>query len=179
MKCLYITLGALALAACSSTPQERMVDTSPKCMSTSPDLQFAVDKAMLQAKSVLADRLKGQTSVLARSYATQHGNTVTRSDDKTIKSVAKDVDLSGYEVAESKVLPDEGSYRAYVLLRYVPASSGDLDKAMNKLDGMTAAPPVVRAVPKGMEPVPAPGPQTDELPVPAAAPRERVTAGTI
>ena len=190
-----VSLAAL-LAGCAQTPQEHMVSTSPSWylelpkddgalygagMSLSPDLQFAIDKAMLQAKSVLADRVAGQTSVLSRSHASQSGNMVSRSDDKTVKNIAKDVRLGGYEIDKSAIMPEENGYRAYVLLKYVPTSgAGDsLDKAIEDVDSSQevpqAVPPVaqphkVTAVPKGMV-----IPRDDgEPPTPLGAPVPRV-----
>ena len=207
MRSVIIVSTLALLAGCSSTPQtpqEKVVDTSPSWyltpptddgmiyaagMSTSPDLQFAVDKALLQAKSGLADRVKGETSVVSRSHVAQSGASVNRADDKTVKNIAKDVPLGGYEMIKSVVQPDVGTYRVYVLLRYTPTAS-DLDKSVAMLEAQVpaakpagaatvaptpavSAPTVSIVIPNAV--MPAAAAASDEPPPPAADPRVSVS----
>lgn len=89
---------------------------------TSPDLQLAVDKSILQAKRLLADRMIGRLTSeagLNRSELTEGNNAAIVSAYKsTIANVVNDAVVSGYRVRESKVIAQKGVYRAYVLLEY-------------------------------------------------------------
>ena len=88
-----------------------------------PDMQLAVDIAILNAKTVLADRINGKLDSMTKSFIAKIGSTdldasVLTEIEKTTKNIIASVDVSGYKVDKSKILRDGIQYRAYVLLAY-------------------------------------------------------------
>ena len=88
-----------------------------------PDLQFAVDIAMMNAKVVLADRINGKLKSLTKSWMAKLGQTdvdasVMTEIEKVTKNVIANVDVSGYSPNKVDVFPSGTQYRAFVLLEY-------------------------------------------------------------
>ena len=88
-----------------------------------PDIQLAVDIAILSAKTVLADRINGKLDGMTKSFIAKIGSTdldasVLTEIEKTTKNIIASVDVSGYKVDKSKILRDGIQYRVYVLLAY-------------------------------------------------------------
>ena len=89
---------------------------------TSPDLQLALEKAMMIAKAELADKLQGQMNKRTDLYITevgQDGNKqVVSKVEETIVNIVRDTMIQGYESWEKAVYetPD-GEYRVYVGLK--------------------------------------------------------------
>ena len=90
---------------------------------TAPDLQLSVDIAVLNAKTVLADRLNGKLSGMIKNYISKVGQAnkdvgVIEEIEKTARNVIAEVDVSGYRVAESLVIPAGNQFRTFVRLEY-------------------------------------------------------------
>ena len=88
-----------------------------------PDLQLAVDIAILNAKTVLADRINGKLSSMTKTFIAKIGSSdldtsVLSEIEKVSKNVVAEVDVAGYSVTKSDVTQDGTQYRAYVLLEY-------------------------------------------------------------
>ena len=88
-----------------------------------PDLQLAVDIAILNAKTVLADRINGKLSSMTKTFVAKIGSSdldtsVLSEIEKTSKNIVAEVDVAGYSVTKSDVTQDGTQYRAYVLLEY-------------------------------------------------------------
>ena len=88
----------------------------------SPDLQLAIEKAMLIAKAELADKLQGQMNKRTDLYITevgQDGNKqVVSKVEETIVNIVRDTMIQGYESWEKAVYETpEGEYRVYVGLK--------------------------------------------------------------
>ena len=88
-----------------------------------PDLQLAVDIAILNAKTVLADRINGKLSSMTKTFVAKIGSSdldtsVLSEIEKVSKNVVAEVDVAGYSVTKSNVTQDGTQYRAYVLLEY-------------------------------------------------------------
>ena len=88
-----------------------------------PDLQLAVDIAILNAKTVLADRINGKLSSMTKTFIAKIGSSdldtsVLSEIEKVSKNVVAEVDVAGYSVTKSNVTQDGTQYRAYVLLEY-------------------------------------------------------------
>ena len=97
---------------------------------TSPDLQLAIDKAIMVAKSSLADQLQGEMNKRADLYITevgQEGNKqVATKVESTIVNIIKNTKVQGYEEWKKAVLETPiGTYRVYVGLKY---GVGDANK---------------------------------------------------
>jgi hypothetical protein len=88
----------------------------------SPDLQLAIEKAMMIAKAELADKLQGQMNKRTDLYITevgQDGNKqVVSKVEETIVNLVRDTMIQGYESWEKAVYETpEGEYRVYVGLK--------------------------------------------------------------
>ena len=88
--------------------------------STSDDMQLAVDKAVLSAKRILADRLDGLLSSTTKTVTTESKGKTSSSLSRTTTNEIRNGDSSGYSVKEVVVQPNEDLYRAYVLVEYLP-----------------------------------------------------------
>ena len=85
----------------------------------SPDLQLAIEKAMMIAKAELADKLHGQMNKRTDLYITEVGNEgnkqVASKIEETIVNIVKETMIQGYEVWEKSVYEtSDGTYRVYV-----------------------------------------------------------------
>ena len=85
----------------------------------SPDLQLAIEKAMMIAKAELADKLHGQMNKRTDLYITEIGNEgnkqVASKIEETIVNIVKETMIQGYELWEKSVYEtSEGTYRVYV-----------------------------------------------------------------
>ena len=89
---------------------------------SSPDLQLAIEKAMMIAKAELADKLHGQINKRTELYITEIGNEgskeVASKIEETIVNIVKDTMIQGYEMWEKAVYETpEGEYRVYIGLK--------------------------------------------------------------
>jgi len=88
-----------------------------------PDMQLAVDIAIMNAKSVLADRINGKLSSMTKTFVAKIGSSdldtsVLSEIEKVSKNIVAEVDVAGYKVDKSNITQDGTQYRAYVLLEY-------------------------------------------------------------
>ena len=88
-----------------------------------PDLQLAVDIAIMNAKTTLADRINGKLDSMTKSFIAKIGSndldtSVLTEIEKTSKNVIASVDVAGYVVDKSDITQEGTQYRAYVLLAY-------------------------------------------------------------
>ena len=88
-----------------------------------PDLQLAVDIAIMNAKTTLADRINGKLDSMTKSFVAKIGSTdldtsVLNEIEKTSKNVIASVDVAGYVVDKSDITQEGTQYSAYVLLAY-------------------------------------------------------------
>ena len=88
----------------------------------SPDLHFAIEKAMMIAKAELADKLHGQMNKRTELYITEVGNEgskeVASKIEEVIVNIVKDTMIQGYEMWEKAVYETpEGEYRVYIGLK--------------------------------------------------------------
>ena len=97
----------------------------------SPDLQLAIEKAMMIAKAELADKLHGQMNKRTDLYITEIGaegnKKVVSKIEQTIVNVVKATMIQGYEAWEKDVYetPD-GEYRVYIGLKMGVGDSNKL-----------------------------------------------------
>jgi len=90
---------------------------------TAPDLQLAVDIAILNGKVVLADRINGKLKSMTKQFIAQLGSTdidssVISEVEKVAKNVIAEVDVAGYSPVQVEIYPAGTQYRAFVLLEY-------------------------------------------------------------
>ena len=88
-----------------------------------PDLQLAVDIAIMNAKTTLADRINGKLDSMTKSFVAKIGSndldtSVLNEIEKVSKNVIASLDVAGYIIDKSDVTQEGTQYRAYVLLAY-------------------------------------------------------------
>ena len=114
----------------------------------SPDLQLAIEKAMMIAKAELADKLEGQMNKRTDLYITevgQEGNKeVVSKVEEVIVNVVKETMIQGYESWEKAVYETpNGEYRVYIGLKMGVGNANMLAeyiaKNANKVDVDTLA----------------------------------------
>ena len=96
----------------------------------SPDLQLAIDKAIMIAKASLADQLQGEMNKRADLYITEVGQEgskqVATKVEQTIVNIIKNTKVQGYEEWQKAILETPtGTYRVYIGLKY---GIGDANK---------------------------------------------------
>ena len=90
--------------------------------SVSPDLNLAIEKAKMIAKSELADIIKGEMNKSSKQFITELGKTekktIVSEVESTIINLITKTPVRGYEIfAQDVTLTKEGYYRAWVGLR--------------------------------------------------------------
>ena len=141
MKKLYITAAILvALTGCASGP--KMVDlpaskgTVPEWFAaeptkaeneilvtatdTSKDMQFAIDKAMMNARVELANRIGTRVDSLMRESVKEDSGGKMKDIDREVDRVSKQVTnqaLSMYTREKLVVMKESGGFRAFVMLK--------------------------------------------------------------
>lgn len=166
---LLVSAAAISLAACGTTNPNQITPDSVSGQivsapdwyfsypfelgkvyssgtAVSPDLQFSVDLAVLNAKNTLADRLEGQMSSLTKSHTSKVGNSTEETAliedyQKTTTNLIDKVDVSGYTVVKNEVTVDGAQYRAFVLLSFDSHRFDKFSRAArsyNELDELTA-----------------------------------------
>ena len=90
--------------------------------STSPDLQLAIDKGLLNAKRSLADRLNSLISAKTKLFKKETGQyeqttTVKEGEQATINLISE-VNVAGYTATKIIALKQNTQYRTFVLLEY-------------------------------------------------------------
>ena len=89
---------------------------------SSPDLQLAIEKAMMIAKAELADKLHGEMNKRTDLYITEIGKEnnkqVASKIEETIVNVVKKTKIQGYEMWEKAVYETPNQeYRVYIGLK--------------------------------------------------------------
>ena len=109
----------------------------------SPDLQLAIEKAMMIAKAELADKLAGQMNKQSELYVTEIGSEgnkkVVSKIEETIVNVVRGTMIQGYESWEKSVYETpKGEYRVYVGLKIGVGEANRLAEyiAMNAYDAI-------------------------------------------
>ena len=93
-----------------------------KGTSVSPDLQLAIEKGMMIAKSELADIVKGEMNKSSKIFITElgknHNKTTVSEVESTIVNLIKETPVRGYEIfAKDITMTKNGYYRVWIGLR--------------------------------------------------------------
>jgi hypothetical protein len=87
----------------------------------STDMQFAIDKAMMVAKIVLAGQIGSNISATLKSFISESTDSIDSVTSTEVERVAKEViaevRVHSYEVVKHQVSREGAQYRAYVLLK--------------------------------------------------------------
>lgn len=88
----------------------------------SNDLQFAVDKAVFNAKVGLATQINNRVSSKTKEFAFESGNggsaQLNREVERASRVKVTDSNLSGYTIVDRTIIQQGTGFRVYVLLRY-------------------------------------------------------------
>ena len=88
----------------------------------SSDLQFAVDKAMLNAKVGLASQISNKVSSKMKEFAQETGASrdpqLIREIERVSTELVTEVNIPGYTISKREIMQQGTGFRAYVLLRY-------------------------------------------------------------
>ena len=89
----------------------------------SPDLQMAIDKAILVAKANLADQLEGELNKRTNFFKTEEGaegsKSIASTIDQTIVNIIEKTKVRGYEEWHKSVLQTpNNTYRVYIGLKF-------------------------------------------------------------
>ena len=89
----------------------------------SPDLQMAIDKAVLVAKANLADQLEGELNKRTNFFKTEEGaegsKSIASTIDQTIVNIIEKTKVRGYEEWHKSVLQTpNNTYRVYIGLKF-------------------------------------------------------------
>ena len=91
-------------------------------VATSGDMQFAIDRAVLGAKSSLAAQINTQVSAritdLVRVVGLGQDAAITAEAERVSQNVVNEVNLGGFRREKAEVFPEGAGFRAYVLLRF-------------------------------------------------------------
>jgi len=87
----------------------------------SDDMQFSLDKAMHEAKIVIADKIAAESSYEMKRFISDNSSgysakTIEKTQ-KVSKSGFKNIDVSKYVVQKKEIMKEDGKFRAYVLLK--------------------------------------------------------------
>ena len=88
----------------------------------SPDLQLAIEKGMMVAKSELADKVKGEMNKSSKIFITElgknHNKTTVSEVESTIVNLIMKTPVRGYEIfAKDITMTKNGYYRVWIGLR--------------------------------------------------------------
>ena len=88
----------------------------------SPDLQLAIEKGMMVAKSELADKVKGEMNKSSKIFITElgknHNKTTVSEVESTIVNLIKETPVRGYEIfAKDITMTKNGYYRVWIGLK--------------------------------------------------------------
>ena len=102
----------------------------------SPDLQMAMDKAVLVAKASLADQLEGMLNKRVNYFITEDGKEgnkqVASTIDQTTVNIIKDTKVRGYEEWHKAVFETpNNTYRVYIGLKF---GVGDANRLAEYID---------------------------------------------
>lgn len=141
MKTIYIMMALVAaLTGCASTTTTKMVKTEEAKPNTvpdwfaadnlypnsiivtatdiSPDMQFAIDKAMMNARVEMANRIQTKIESLVKESMNENRN--TREVNREVERVSKQVTnqrLANYTREKLTVVKEPEGYRVFVMLK--------------------------------------------------------------
>ena len=93
-----------------------------KGTAVTPDLQLAIEKGIMIAKSELADIVKGEMNKSSKIFITElgknHNKTTVSEVESTIVNLIKETPVRGYEIfAKDITMTKNGYYRVWIGLR--------------------------------------------------------------
>lgn len=126
---------------------ERSLDNAPKWMFTVPtsnsavysngtntsgSWEMAMHKAKADAYGKICMAAGGTASQRTKIYRADTGNSSTELSEMVIRTACKEVDITGVEVSDSKIVREGTQYRAYVLIVLPTGDANILRKAKDQ-----------------------------------------------
>lgn len=126
---------------------ERSVDKAPKWMlevpksasavyangtNTSTSWEMALHKAKADAYSKICMSAGGTASQSTKIYRADNNKSSTELSEMVIRTRCSEVDVTGVEVAEKKIVPEGTMYRAYVLIALPTGDANILKRAKDQ-----------------------------------------------
>lgn len=126
---------------------EKSIDKAPKWMfdlpksasavysngtNTSSSWEMALHKAKADAYGKICMTAGGTASQQTKIYRADSNKSSTELSEMVIRTSCKEVDITGVEVAEKKILQEGGQYRAYVLIALPTGDANVLRKAKDQ-----------------------------------------------
>lgn len=123
---------------------ERTIDQAPKWMiqtpvsnsavyaagtSVSGDYSFAFQKAKADAYGKICMAAGGTASQRTKVYKADTAQSSSEMSEMVLRTSCKEVDLTGVEITERKIIPEGTRYRAYVLVALPTGDANVLRKA--------------------------------------------------
>lgn len=88
----------------------------------SNDLQFSIDKALLNAKVGLATQISNKVSSKMKEFAQEAGvgadAQVVKEIEKVSTELVTEVNLAGFTIVKREIIQQGTGYRSYVMIRY-------------------------------------------------------------
>jgi len=88
----------------------------------SNDLQFSIDKALLNAKVGLATQISNKVSSKMKEFAQEAGvgtdAQVVKEIEKVSTELVTEVNLAGFTIVKREIIQQGAGYRSYVMIRY-------------------------------------------------------------
>ncbi len=104
------------------TPPEDSITINAVATAYSNDMQLALDKAVQDAKGILADKLQGLMSGKMKQFVAETGTgdnvELQKETTKASISLFTNVNLAGYSTKNQKVIQQGTGFRSYVLVSY-------------------------------------------------------------
>ena len=95
-----------------------------------PNLQLSYDRAILNAKRVLADRVDGLMSSKVKAFVAESGQNenkvFTAEAERVVTNFMAEVNVAGYAMERTNIQASYGRYRVYVMLRYPLGEANDI-----------------------------------------------------
>ena len=95
-----------------------------------PNLQLSYDRAILNAKRVLADRVDGLMSSKVKAFVAESGQNenkiFTAEAQRVVTNFMAEVNVAGYAMERTNIQASYGRYRVYVMLRYPLGEANDI-----------------------------------------------------
>lgn len=134
---------------------EKVIDEAPKWMTKPPtsasavyaggtsrsgDYSMAVHKAKADAYGKICMTAGGTASQRTKIYKADTFQSSSELSEMVIRTSCKEVDITGVEVAEKKIINEGGYFRAYVLIALPTGDANILKKAkeQTRLDELAA-----------------------------------------
>lgn len=127
---------------------ERTIDKAPDWMikvptsksaiysagtSSSGDYSMALHKAKAEAYGKICMTAGGSASQRTKIYKADSGSTTSEVSEMVIRTACKEVDITGVEVADKKIINEgSGYYRAYVLVALPTGDANVLKRAKDQ-----------------------------------------------